>query len=99
MSGDWPLKHVGLPLGGNPKAVESWAPVLEKVKKRLDGWEKAGLSIGGRLTLIQSDLCSLPTYLMSLFCIPISVAKRMEQATRDFLWEGVGEGKRDHLVT
>lgn len=36
-SGDWPLKYLGLPLGGNPKAVEFWAPVLEKVEKRLDG--------------------------------------------------------------
>lgn len=66
-SGDWPLKYLGLPLGGNPKAVEFWAPVLEKVEKRLDGWRKARLSRCGRLTLIQSVLSCLPTYFMSLF--------------------------------
>ena len=91
MSGDWPLKHVGLPLGGNPKAVEFWAPVLEKVEKRLDGWRKARLSRCGRLTLIQSVLSCLPTCFMSLFfAFSISVAKRIEKAMRDFCEKELG---------
>lgn len=72
--------------------------MLQKVEKRLDGWKKAWLSRGGTLTLIQSVLSSMLTYFMSLFRISISVAKRIEKAMRNFLWEGVGEGKRDHLV-
>ncbi|RVW92839.1 LINE-1 retrotransposable element ORF2 protein [Vitis vinifera] len=31
--------------------------------------------------------------------IPASVAVRIERLQRDFLWSGVGEGKRDHLVS
>ncbi|RVW36866.1 LINE-1 retrotransposable element ORF2 protein [Vitis vinifera] len=30
--------------------------------------------------------------------IPASVAAKIEKMQRDFLWSGVGEGKRDHLV-
>ena len=29
-SGEWTLKYFELPPGGNPKAGEPWAPVLEK---------------------------------------------------------------------
>jgi hypothetical protein len=72
--------------------------VIERVEKRLDGWKKAFLSKGGRLTLIQAVLSSLPTYYMSLFKIPVSVAKRMESMMRNFLWEGIGEGRKDHLI-
>ncbi|KAL5556911.1 hypothetical protein UlMin_039147 [Ulmus minor] len=54
--GSWPMKYLGLPLGGNPNSAEFWNPVIEKVSKRLDGWKKAFLSKGGRLTLIQSFL-------------------------------------------
>jgi hypothetical protein len=44
------------------------------------------LSKGGRVTLT-----NLPTYYMSLFPLPVGVAKRMEKIHRDFLWGGLGE--------
>lgn len=50
--GSWPMKYLGLPLGGNPNSTEFWNPIIEKVGKRLDGWKNAFLSKGGRLTLI-----------------------------------------------
>ena len=59
-----------------------WDPVVVKMEKRLQSWKKAFLSRGGRLTLIQSALGSLPIYYMSLFKIPC----------------GVEEGKKNHLV-
>ncbi|RVW83280.1 putative mitochondrial protein [Vitis vinifera] len=55
---NWPILYLGLPLGGNPKASGFWDPVIERISRRLDGWQKAYLSFGG-----------------------------------------VGEGKRDHLVS
>ncbi|RVW24904.1 putative ribonuclease H protein [Vitis vinifera] len=88
----------GSPLGGNPKACGFWDPVIERISSRLDGWQKAYLSIGGRITLIQSCLTHLPCYFLSLFKLPASVAAKIERLQRDFLWSGIGEGKRDHLV-
>ena len=35
--GVWPIKYLGLPLGGNPTKKLFWEPVLTKVAKRLDG--------------------------------------------------------------
>ncbi|RVW35131.1 hypothetical protein CK203_085890 [Vitis vinifera] len=61
---DWPILYLGLPLRGNPIACGFWDPVIERISRRLDGWQKA------------------LTYLWG-----------------DFLWSGVGEGKRDHLVS
>ena len=46
---EWPLSYLGLPLGGNPKSKAFWDPVVEKVARRLGGWKKASLSIGGGL--------------------------------------------------
>ncbi|RVW39259.1 putative ribonuclease H protein [Vitis vinifera] len=52
---------------------------------------------GGRITLIESTLASIPIYLLSLIRIPKAVAKRIEKIQRDFLWEGSLEGKV-HLI-
>ncbi|RVW55296.1 putative ribonuclease H protein [Vitis vinifera] len=94
----WPILYLGLPLGGNPKASGFWDPVIERISRRLDGWQKAYLSFGGRITLIQSCLTHMPCYFLSLFKIPASVAAKIERMQREFLWSGIGEGKRDHLV-
>ena len=45
-------------------------------------------------------MCSgIPSYFLSLFKNPALVAAKIERLQRDFLWLGVGEGKRDHLVS
>ena len=41
----------------------------------------------------------IPSYFLSLFKIPTSVAAKIERVQRDFLWSRVGEGKRDHFVS
>ncbi|RVW64329.1 Transposon TX1 uncharacterized 149 kDa protein [Vitis vinifera] len=81
------------------KLLDCKASVIERISRRLDGWQKAYLSFGGRITLIQSCLTHMPCYFLSLFKIPASVAAKIERLQRDFLWSGVREGKRDHLVS
>ena len=57
------------------------------------------ITFGGRITFIQSCLTHMPCYFLSLFKIPASRAAKIERLQRYFLWSGVGEGKRDHLVS
>ena len=75
--GGLPLSYLGMPLGASYKAVAVWNPILEKLERRLSGWQKLYLSKGGRLTFLKSTLSSLPTYFLSLFTIPISVVRKI----------------------
>jgi hypothetical protein len=93
-----PMKYLGLPLGARFKSKEIWNPILEKMEKCLAGWKRLYLSKGGRITLIKSTLSSLPTYFLSLFPIPSSIAHRIEKIQRDFLWGGLGDEVKYHLV-
>jgi hypothetical protein len=96
--GSLPLQYLGIPLGASYKALGIWNPIIEKIERRLAGWKKLNLSKGGRLTLLKSTLSSLLTYFLSLFPILVSVAKRIERLQRNFLWDGMGEEHKHHLV-
>jgi len=89
---------LGLPLGASYKATSIWNGVIEKMKRQLAGWKKLYLSKGGLLTLIKSTLSNLFTYYFLLFPIAVSVATRLERLQRDFLWGGIGDEVKFHLV-
>ncbi|XP_057489420.1 uncharacterized protein LOC130775285 [Actinidia eriantha] len=86
------------PLGLSFKSKVVWGPVVDRVKRRLASWKRQYLSKGGKLTLIKSSLSSMPTYLLSLFTVPKSIAMRLEKLMRDFLWKGSKNDAGIHLV-
>lgn len=93
-----PMTYFGLPLGASFKATSIWNGVIEKVERWLASWKKLYLSKGGRLTRIKSMLSNIPTYYLSLFPIPVSVAQRLKKLQKDFLWSGIGVEVKFHLV-
>ena len=97
-TGDLPTTYLGMPLGAKSKSIGIWNGVIEKCEKRLVNWKSQYLSLGGRLTPINSVLDSMPAYMMSLFPIPDGVMDRLDALRRNFLWEGNSETKKFHLV-
>lgn len=72
--GSWPMSYLGLSLGGNPCHLSFWEPVIERVAKRLDGWNWNCLSKGGMLTLVSSVLDIIPIFFLSKFKLQKRVA-------------------------
>jgi hypothetical protein len=70
-----PFRFLGIPVGANPRRKATWSPILEIMRKRLSIWNGRHLSIGGRVTLINSVLSSLPLYFFSFYKAPICVIK------------------------
>ena len=88
-----PTTYLGMPLGSKHKALGLWNGILEKAKIKISRWKAHYLSLGGRVTLINSVLDSLPTYVMSLFPIPPIIIKKLDRLRRNFLWKKVKREK------
>ncbi|CAN4123762.1 unnamed protein product [Withania somnifera] len=82
-----PTTYLDMPLWAKSKSIEIWNGVIEKCEKKT-----------ARLTLINSVLDALPTYMMSLFPVPIGIINRLDNIRRKFLWQGNKEIKGYHLV-
>ena len=63
--------YLGLPIGGDPRRLLFWEPVVNRIKSRLFGWHSRFLSFGGRLVLLKSVLTALPVYALSVFKAPL----------------------------
>ena len=63
--GTLPSTYLGLPLGAPHKSMVVRDGVEERMRKRLALWKRQFISKGGRITLIQSTLVSMPIYLIS----------------------------------
>lgn len=91
-----PFMYLGLPVGGNPRRLAFWDPVIQRIKQRLSKWRCRNLSFGGRLCLVKSVLTALPLYYISIFRMPVGIINKCTKLMRDFLWGGVDGEKKLH---
>lgn len=87
-AGTLPLVYLGVPISGGRPRRQDWETLIGKIRNRLATWKSKLLSLGGRLTLLNSVLFAIPTYWMSIFKLPCWVVNCIEKIRKDFLWSG-----------
>jgi len=70
--------YLGLPIGGDPRKLSFWKPVVDRIIPRLTSWNNKFLSFGGRLVLLKSVLTSIPVYFLSFFKAPACIISSIE---------------------
>ena len=85
--GSLPFTYLGLPLGTTRPRVVDFAPLVNREERRLTA-SSMFLPQGGRLTLINSVLSSIPTYYMCSLQLPVTVIKAIDTARKNCLWRG-----------
>ncbi|OAY66433.1 LINE-1 retrotransposable element ORF2 protein [Ananas comosus] len=87
--GTLPTTYLGFPLSPRRPTKAVWTEIIQKIQRRIEGWQAKLLSRGGRLILVNAVLTNLPLYFLSVFKAPKWVIKRIEALRRDFFWNGV----------
>ncbi|KAL3620032.1 hypothetical protein CASFOL_034944 [Castilleja foliolosa] len=81
-----PFKYLGAPIFKGRSKEAYFEPAISKIISRIGGWKNKFLTFAGKITLINSVLSSMITYIMASTVVPLSVIKKVEKILRTFLW-------------
>lgn len=81
-------QFLGMRIGVNNRRKSSWSWLIQKVKNRIARWDGNDIAMGGRATLVQSVLSSIPIYTLSFHLLPKKTILELIRIQRAFLWGG-----------
>ncbi|KAG2088264.1 uncharacterized protein F5147DRAFT_559989, partial [Suillus discolor] len=81
---------LGAWIGNGVDEQAVWSPILEKIEKVLQCWEKWHPSIEGRKIIIERTIGSMTQYLTIAQGMPKDVENILTTRTRKFIWDGKG---------
>lgn len=96
--GSMPMKYLGVPVHTRTLSNADWKTTEDKVEHKLSCWKRKLLSLGGRLVLLNSSLSHVPSYMMSLYLLPVGVKKRIDHFRARLLWQEDESVEKYHLV-
>lgn len=67
--GTFPFTYLGLPMGTTKPKVEDYAPLMDKIERRLSACSSL-LTYSGRLQMVKSVISSTATYAMCTLKLP-----------------------------
>lgn len=91
--------YLGIPIITGRKGREDFSYAVDKVRRKLTGWKAKSLSQAERISLAQSCIMSIPTYVMQTAVIPVSVCDEVERICLHFIWGSTPEQRRHHLIS
>lgn len=96
--GTLPPKYLGIPISDRHLDIAAFEDIYNKMRKRLDPWEGQNLTSGGRLTLTNTCLSSLPMYIMGFYHIPGGGHDKMDSIRTNLFWKGAENNFKYHMA-
>jgi hypothetical protein len=83
-----PVRLLGAWLGNKVNNADPWGPVLEKVEKHLNRWEKGHPTMEGRRLIIQMIVAGMTQYLTKVQGMPEDIEKELAKRIQSYVWDG-----------
>ncbi|KAM7490653.1 hypothetical protein LguiA_033574 [Lonicera macranthoides] len=80
-------KYLGAPSLIGCNKADVFAYVKEKACRRMFGWRNKNISRAGKEVLLKSVIQAVPSYMMSVFLLPLSLCDELERMMSSFWWE------------
>ncbi|PKA51938.1 putative mitochondrial protein [Apostasia shenzhenica] len=75
---------------------KAFLSIKDRISQRIEGWKERLLSIGGKEIMIKAIAQAIPTYAMSIFKLPTTLCKEIENIISRFWWRYSSKSKGIH---
>jgi hypothetical protein len=96
--GKFPFTYLGFPMSDRVLTLADWEGLVGSVGHRVDPWQGRFMSSAACLTLINSSLSSLTTFMTGLFLLAEGTHACFDKHLARFFWEGIGDKRKFHWV-
>jgi hypothetical protein len=77
---------------------EKYKTIKERLAKRFTTWVEKYMSMGAKEVLIKSVAQAIPTYIMGVFKLPMTMCEDITQMIRYFWWGEEKEQRKVHWL-
>jgi hypothetical protein len=91
------FKYLGIPLHYEKLRREDIQPVVDKIIKRIAGWQGRLMLYGARLELLKACIASIPIYLMSMIRFLKWAIETINSHMAKFFWDDLKGKHKYHL--
>lgn len=81
------------------KGKADYSFIVDKVRSKLSGWKSSSLSQASHITLAQSCIMNIPSYVMQTSKLPAAICDDVECMCHDFIWGSTLEMRKNHLIS
>ena len=90
--------YLGTPIFTTRRTTNSYQFLVDKIQKRIEGWQEKYLSMAGRVTLIKATMASIPIYAMQTTLLPQKISLQIDKMSCNFLWGDTATRRGCHMV-
>jgi len=91
--------YLGLPTLVGKNKIQAFKNIKEKVLRKLNNWKSRLLSLAGKEVLLKAVVQAIPTYSMSVFLLPVSLCKELNQLMQSFWWGHLSNDSKIHWMS
>lgn len=83
-----PIIYLGIPLSGSSLKFSDYNRLLDKIKKKLNGWSGRLLSLNGGLELIKTVVYPMTSFWIQVWQMTVDIIKKIGTIRANFLRAG-----------
>ncbi|XP_015064939.1 uncharacterized protein LOC107010215 [Solanum pennellii] len=91
-----PINYLGCPLYIGGQRIIYYSDIVEKIIKRISGWQFKILNFGGKVTLVKHVLQSIPIHTLATISPPKTTINYIKRVIADFFGGRDNNGKKYH---
>ncbi|KAF5382437.1 hypothetical protein D9615_002719 [Tricholomella constricta] len=83
-----PTRVLGAFVGNHIDQLNIWTPVMDKITRDLEMWNKGRPTLKGRSLILKSIIGGYTQFLTRVQGMPKAIENRLDKACRDYMWNG-----------